>query len=136
MRFPEGTVQHVVYAEDIQWRPSPPNLPSGCEIAVLEASPQSADLFTVRFRTSEAFVMPPHSHSKDERVTILQGKVSVAFGMNGKREYAKQFGPGDYYVNARDAVHAVWADSSSIIQITGIGPWEVKFVETLKDVRR
>ena len=47
MKFPEGTVQHVVTAEDTPWGPCPPNLPPGCEIAVLEGDPQSADLFTV-----------------------------------------------------------------------------------------
>jgi quercetin dioxygenase-like cupin family protein len=104
-------------------------LPSGCEIAVLEGNPQSPDLFTVRFRLSEEFVMPPHSHPKDERVTVLKGKMSVAFGMDGTRENAKQFVPGDYYVNARGAIHTVWADTLSIIQITGIGPWEAVFVE-------
>ena len=72
--------------------------------------------------------MPAHSHPKDERVTILQGKAYVAFGEDGTRENAKGFGPGDYYVNAREAIHQVWADSSTILQITGIGPWEAHFV--------
>ncbi len=129
MKFPEGIVQHVVQAEDIQWQPCPPNLPSGCEIAVLEGNPKSPDLFTVRFRASGEFVMPPHSHPKDERVTVLQGKMAVAFGRDGRRENAKEFGPGDYYVNARGAIHTVWADTVSIIQITGIGPWEAEFAE-------
>ncbi|MCB9285401.1 MAG: cupin domain-containing protein [Lewinellaceae bacterium] len=129
MQFPEGIVQHVVYAENIQWGPCPPNLPGGCEIAVLEGSPKNSDLFTVRFRVGGGFVMPAHSHPRDERVTVLQGKVYVAFGKDGTLENAKEFGPGDYYVNARNAIHTVWADSSTIIQITGIGPWEVNFVE-------
>jgi quercetin dioxygenase-like cupin family protein len=129
MKFPEGSVQHVVYAEDIQWKPCPPNLPSGCEIAVLEGNPKEPDLFTLRFRISGAFAMPPHTHPKDERVTVLEGKAYVAFGKDGTRENAKEFGPGDYYVNARDAIHSVWADSSTVIQITGIGPWEAEFIE-------
>jgi len=127
--FPEGTTQHVVLVDDVPWMPCPPTLPTGCEMAVLEGNPQSADLFTVRFRTGAEFVMPPHSHPKEERVTVLQGKMYVAFGVDGTREKAKQFGPGDYYVNARGAVHTVWADEASVIQITGIGPWEAHFVE-------
>lgn len=55
--------------------------------------------------------------------------MSVAFGMDGTRENAKQFEPGDYYVNSRGAIHTVWADTLSIIQIAGLGPWEAKFVE-------
>jgi len=129
MKFPEGTVQHVVRVGDLQWKPCPPNLPAGCEIAVLEGSPKNPDLFTVRFRINGDFVMPPHTHPKDERATILKGKAYVAFGKDSTREQAKEFGPGDYYVNARGAIHTVWADSSTIIQLTGIGPWEAEFIK-------
>lgn len=129
MKFPEGAVQHAVRTNEIQWKPCPPHLPSGCEMAVLEGDPRSPDFFTVRFRLDKGFVMPPHTHPKDERVTVLEGKVSVAFGVDGSRDRAKQFGPGDYYVNARGAVHTVWADEASVVQVTGIGPWEVNFVD-------
>lgn len=129
MEFPEGKLQHVIRANQIQWKPCPPNLPKGCEIAVLEGNPKNPDLFTVRFRVSGDFVMPPHTHPKDERATIIQGKAYVAFGVDGTREDAEVFGPGDYYVNARGAIHSVWADSATIIQLTGIGPWEANFID-------
>jgi hypothetical protein len=90
-------------------------------------------LFTVRFKVDGSFFMPAHWHPKDERVTILQGKAYVAFGEDGTRESAKGFGPGDYYVNAREAIHKVWADDNTIIQITGIGPWEAHFIEETAD---
>ena len=35
-----------------------------------------------------------------------------------------EFGPGDYYVNARHAVHQVWIEGPTVLQITGIGPWK------------
>lgn len=129
MQFPEGSVQHVVLAKDIQWKPCPLNLPQGCEMAVLEGNPRGSDLFTVRFKINSDFIMPPHTHPKDERVTVLQGNAYVAFGRGATKEDATTFGPGDYYVNSRDAIHTVWADSSTIIQITGIGPWEADFIE-------
>jgi len=127
--FPEGVVQHAVPAAEIAWRQCPPNLPSGCEIAVLEGDPRAPGLFTVRFRLSDDFLMPPHTHPKDERVTVLAGQMAVGFGVGATRADAMEFGPGDYYVNARGAVHTVWAQKSSEIQITGIGPWEAHFVE-------
>ena len=129
MQFPEGEVQHVVRAADIEWRPCPPNLPAGCQIAVLEGNPQSEGIFTARFRLSEPFYLQAHTHPKDERVTVLKGQVSVAFGVNTTREDARHFGPGDYYVNFKGAVHSVWADESTEIQITGLGPWEANLVE-------
>ena len=128
MQFPEGSVQHVVLAEEIQWQPCPPNLPEGCEMTVLEGNPKGSDLFTVRFKTSQGFKMPPHTHPKDERVTILKGRAYVAFGKDANKGDAKAFGPGDYYENARNEIHTVWADDGTIIQITGIGPWEANFI--------
>ena len=129
MQFPEGAVQHVVRNSDVQWKPCPPHLPDGCEIGVLAGNPKNEEFFTVRFRLNSDFNMPPHTHPKDERVTVLQGKAYVAFGEEATREDAKAFGPGDYYINAREAVHSVWADSGTVIQITGIGPWEADFIE-------
>ena len=124
MKFPEGKVQHVVRWENTPWKPCPPTLPSGCEMVVLEGDPKGADLFTVRFRISGKFMMPPHWHPKDERVTVLSGTAAVAFGANAERQDAKEFGAGDYYVNARNTVHTVWVEGPTILQITGIGPWK------------
>jgi len=129
MKFPEGEVQHTVLADDIKWKPCPPHLPAGCEITILEGDPKGNDMFTVRFQVEKGFLMAPHTHPKDERVTIISGKVSVAFGPEATHDDAKQFGPGDYYVNKRGAIHTVWADENSIIQITGIGPWQANFIE-------
>jgi len=66
---------------------------------------------------------------KDERVTIISGQVAVAFGAGATREDATVFGPGDHYVNKREEIHTVWADSTSILQITGIGPWKADFID-------
>ena len=124
MQFPEGEVQHVVRSGRTPWKPCPPTLPPGCEMAVLDGNPQAADLFTVRFKASDVFVMPPHWHPKDERVTIISGDVGVAFGAESTRDDATWSGPGDYYVNARHAVHQVWIEGQTVLQITGIGPWK------------
>jgi len=128
MAFADGQQQHSVIAEDIRWQPCPPMIPKGCQMAILEGDPRQPDLFTVRFRLSEQFIMTPHTHPKDERVTILSGEVRVAFGLGATRQDAALFRDGDYYVNAPDAIHSVWIDRETILQITGIGPWQANFV--------
>lgn len=129
MQFPEGEVQHVVHADEINWAPCPPGLPENCLICVLEGSPKSADLFSVRFQFTKDIYLPAHTHTKDERVTILKGNAYVAFGKGATQEDATVFKAGDYYVNARNEIHTVWADSGAVLQITGIGPWEVDFID-------
>ena len=126
MSFPPGEVQHVVRLDSTPWVPCPPSVPPGCEMAVLDGNPQGPDLFTIRFRIPEGsvFVMPPHWHPKDERVTVIEGTVAVAFGEGAQRSDGAEFGAGDYYVNARHAVHSVWIDPGAVVQITGVGPWQ------------
>ena len=129
MEFPEGEVQHIVKANNIDWKPCPPNLPEGCEIVVLEGNPKGDGLFTVRFKLSGIFLMPAHTHPKEERATIIEGRAYVAFGNGATKEDANVFEEGDYYVNKPNEIHTVWADSGTIIQLTGIGPWEAHFID-------
>ena len=98
-------------------------------MAVLEGDPKREMLFTVRFRADSGFEMKPHWHPRNERVTILEGKVGVGFGDEVVRDDIEWFGPGDYYVNAKGAHHYVLTDGPAVLQITGIGPWEAHFLE-------
>jgi hypothetical protein len=98
-------------------------------MAVLEGDPKREMLFTVRFRTGSKFEMKPHWHPRNERVTILKGKIGVGFGDEIDSKNVTWFGPGDYYVNAKDAHHFVLADGPAVLQITGIGPWKANFLE-------
>lgn len=124
LELPPGTVQHAVRFDSTPWWPCPPTMPPGCELFVLEGDPQAEDLYGVRLRLAEGFHLPPHSHPKDERVTVLAGRVAVAFGKEAKRETAQVFGPGDYYVNARGAVHSVWVEAPAVLQLVSVGPWK------------
>jgi len=127
--FAPGEVQIVRRAAELAWGPGPAAAPFPCEMAVLEGHPGRTGLFTLRLRTEEPWVMPPHSHPRAERVTVIAGRIHVGFGRSVDRAAGQSFGVGDYYVNAPGAVHFVWADEPVEIQITGLGPWEVRPVE-------
>lgn len=123
--FAPGQQQLVRRQGELPYGPCPPTLPKGCEMAVLEGNPRLSGLFTLRIRTSEPFVMPPHTHPRAERVTVLEGEIHVGFGTAVDKGIGNGFYTGDYYVNAPGAVHFVWSDKPTTIQITGQGPWEV-----------
>jgi hypothetical protein len=89
-------------------------------MVVLEGDPRKDMLFTARFRTGSEFEMAPHWHPRNERVTILEGKVGVGFGDEIDREN----------VNQKGAHHFVLADGPTVLQITGIGPWKANFLES------
>jgi len=127
--FGPGERQIVRRADEMPYGPGPTAVPFACEMAVLEGSPDAEGLFTIRLRTREPWVMPPHSHPRAERVTVLSGSIHVGLGSAVDKDTSASFVAGDYYVNAPGVVHYVWTDEPVEIQITGMGPWEVHPLE-------
>jgi len=126
---PPGERQLAYHASEIPYGPGPSSAPFPCEMAVLEGSPREAGLFTIRLRMSEPWTMPPHTHPRAERVTVLAGTIHVGFADVVDRAASREFGVGDYYVNAPCTAHFVWADEPVEIQITGMGPWEIHLLD-------
>lgn len=127
--FAAGETQSVSRADELTWVTCPPSLPAGCEMSVLEGDLRKEMLFTVRVRIPNGFEMNPHWHPGNERATILEGRIGVGFGDEVDREKAIWFGPGDYYVNAKGAHHFVLADGPVLLQLTGLGPWKVNYLD-------
>jgi len=125
--LPEGVDQVVKRADEIEWGPCPPGLLAGegCRMAVLEGNPKAEQLFTFRIRTTEPFVLPPHTHPRNERVTVIDGALYVGFGTTVDKQASTRFEAGDFYVNRAGAPHFVWSDEPMTVQLTGIGPWAI-----------
>ena len=129
--FPDGADQIVRTADGIEWGPCPPGLLSGegCRMAVLEGDPKAVQLFTLRIRTTEPFVLAPHTHPRNERVTVIDGALYVGFGTTVDKAASTRFEAGDFYVNRAGAAHFVWSDEPVTVQLTGLGPWAIHPVD-------
>lgn len=129
--LPDGVEQTVTRVDDIAWGPCPsgPLAGDGCGMAVLDGDPGTEQLFTFRVRITEPFVLPAHTHPRNERVTVIDGAVNVGFGPNVDKAASTRFEAGDFYVNRAGAVHFVWSDEPVTLQLTGIGPWAIHPVE-------
>src|SRR5437762_11160139 len=121
---PPGTIQ--VDAAKIVWKDGPSTLPKGTKVAVLEGDPKQPGIFTMRLRIPAGSKVIPHWHPRPERVTVLSGKVAVGFGDTWNDKEMHGFNPGDFYVNPAESHHYVWFPRTSVIQITGEGPWALK----------
>jgi quercetin dioxygenase-like cupin family protein len=131
---PPGTLQ--VQPESIEWRTGNPSLPAGTQIAVLEGDPKAAGLFTIRLKVPAGARLAPHWHPREERVTVLSGLVLVGFGDAIDEAAARRFGGGAFYVNPPRSHHFVLFPQDSLVQITGVGPWEVHFLESPAAAKR
>jgi len=77
----------------------------------------------------------PHSHPTAENVTMLSGTFHIAMGdkFNLKKgEVAKADG---FFIADRDMPHFGWTTSPTVIQIHGMGPFAINYINPSDDPR-
>ncbi len=113
----------------VEWKDAPSTLPKGAKIAILEGDPKAEGMFTMRIKLPPGTVIPPHWHPRDERVTVISGKVLVGFGDNVDEKKTTAFSAGGFYVNPPNMHHYLSIPEESVLQLTCMGPWELHKVE-------
>jgi len=124
------------YAPDtIEWKPGPPSLPAGAKMAVLEGDPTKEGPFVMRLQVPAGYHIAPHTHPKTERVTVISGTMLLAMGDNLDRSAAKTLNAGTYAFWPAGMKHTAWFDGATTIQLHGIGPWQINYVNPADDPR-
>jgi len=65
-------------------------LPAGARMTVLEGDPTKEGPFVVRFQFPDGYHVPPHTHPKTERLTVISGTLYLATGEALDRSSAKK----------------------------------------------
>src|SRR5437588_12666370 len=66
--------------DGLKWQAGPPSLPKGAKIAVLEGDPGKEGPFVFRVKVPDGYRIPPHTHPKPERVTVISGTFHIGMG--------------------------------------------------------
>jgi quercetin dioxygenase-like cupin family protein len=119
----------------IEWKPGPAAIPAGARMAVLEGDPTKEGTFVVRFQFPEGYHIPPHTHPKTERVTVISGTLFLAMGENLDRSAAQTLTAGTYSFWPPGMKHTAWSGGETVIQLHGIGPWQINYVNPADDPR-
>lgn len=126
----------VVPAGAVQWGPAPPSLPPGAQGAILLGSPAKEGPFVIRLKFPPGFTVPPHRHSKDELVTVISGAFSLASGEKLDRATLIALPPASFVHLPAGMPHYAWAEIETVVQINGIGPFDVVYVDPKDDPRK
>jgi quercetin dioxygenase-like cupin family protein len=119
----------------IEWKAGPAALPPGAKLAVLEGDPTKEGPFVVRFQFPDGYHIPPHTHPKTERVTVISGNLYLATGETLDRNSAKKLPAGSFGYWPAGMKHAGWSEGETVIQLHGIGPWQINYVNPADDPR-
>ena len=119
----------------IEWRQGPAALPPGAKMAVLEGDPTKEGPFVVRFQFPAGYHVAAHTHPKTERVTVISGTLYLAAGEALDRNSAKSLPAGSFGFWPAGMKHTAWSEGETIIQLHGIGPWQINYVNPADDPR-
>jgi quercetin dioxygenase-like cupin family protein len=126
----------VVSADAVKWGPAPPSLPTGAQAAALLGSPTKEGPFVIRLKFPAGYIVPPHRHTKDEFVTVISGKFTAEHGEKVDRASLKFLPPGSFIHLPAGMPHYAVAEVESVVQINGVGPFDVIYIDPKDDPRK
>ena len=123
----------VVPAAAVKWTDVPPFLPPGAKLAVVSGDPGKPEPFTVRLQMPNGYKIAPHTHPTDEHVTVLSGTFRAAMGTTWDDKALGDLGPGSYANMATGMPHYAQAKGVTVVQVHGVGPFVVNYVNPADD---
>ena len=131
----DATPGWVVHEPDaLDWRPSS-SLPAGALVAVLDGDPDQEGFFTMRIKMPDGYRVPAHSHSKQERVTVLSGVLHLGHGDTYDAAQTRKMAPGTYSSMQPGMTHFAYMTGETVLQLSTIGPWTITYVNPEEDPR-
>jgi hypothetical protein len=126
----------VVLPDDIKWVDGPASLQRGAKMAILEGDPSKDGPFVMRVKLPDGFRIMPHTHPKDERVTVVSGTLYLGLGATFDPRAAKALPAGSYGRTGAGMKHFGWVKGETILQLHGTGPWAIDYVNPEDDPRK
>jgi quercetin dioxygenase-like cupin family protein len=121
--------------EKIEWQDGPPSLPKGAQIAVLEGNPGKEGPFVFRLKVPDGYRLPPHTHPKPERVTVISGTFHIGKGEKFDPRKGEVLPAGTYGTWPAGMKHYVWVKGETVLQFHGDGPWVINYLNPADDPR-
>jgi hypothetical protein len=132
-----GAPAHILIKPDaLKWGPPPPGLPAGAQLAVLVGDPGKAEMFVFRAKMPDGYTVKPHWHSIDESVTVLQGTMLLGSGDTLDASKAEAMPAGSFMQMPKMMHHYAIAKGETIIQIHGMGPFDITYINPADDPRK
>lgn len=137
MSFAMADAHVMKQASEMEWKAGPDSLPPGVQMTVISGSPKEKGPFTMRLKFPANFKVPPHWHSKDENLTILEGEFNMGMGDKFDETATHKITSGGYVKMPMKTRHFAMAGSEgAMLQMHGMGPFDITYVNPADDPRK
>lgn len=125
----------IAQGSSFKWGPAPPSVPKGAQIAVLYGDPGKEGPFVVRLKFPSGYKVPAHSHPSDENVVVISGTLHFAMGDKLDPKKGDELKAGGFVHMPKGMHHYAWTSGETVVQINGVGPFAVNYVNAVDDPR-
>ncbi len=131
-----ASMGHKVFSSaTIEWGDPPPGLPAGAKFAVLSGNPGAQGVFTARLQAPAGYKIPAHSHPTDELTTVISGTLHLGTGDKLDESKGDAIAAGSFTAMPAGMKHYAYMTEDTVVQISGSGPFEIKYVNPNDDPR-
>ena len=130
-----GAGETIHSPDQIKWQAGPPSLPPGAKFALLEGDPAKEGFFTIRVRMPDGYKIPAHTHPKVEHLTVISGTFNLGMGPKFDQGATRAMPAGTFGYWPAGMQHFAWVKGETIVQLHGIGPWRIDYVNPADDPR-
>lgn len=120
---------------DLTWVPAPPSVPAGAKMTVLKGDPGQESMFVIRLSVPAGYQIAPHWHPAFENVTVISGEANFGLGDTFDKTKGMKLVTGGFASMPPQTRHYFWAEQDTVIQLHGVGPWQLYYVNPADDPR-
>lgn len=132
----QGQDHHAVAKADALTWSAPAAYAKGAQLAVLKGDPTKEGLYVVRLKVPAGYKIAPHTHPNDENVTVLTGAFTIGTGDTFDETKGETLKPGGYSFVMKGMTHYAWFPEETVIQLHGMGPQGITYVNPADDPRK
>ena len=113
-----------------------PALPAGAMKAFVYGDPSKPGLYATRLRAPNGLKIMPHTHPEDRIYTVLSGTLYLGIGEMWDESKLVAYPQGSVVFLPAKMSHFQYSKSGAyLIQITGVGPTDLTFINPADDLR-
>ena len=121
--------------DELKWA-DVPSVPAGAKVAVIEGPLSEAVPITFRLKFPADYKLPAHWHPGIEHVTVISGTFHMGAGDKLDASKSKPLSAGSVAIMQPRTNHFAWTKDETIVQVHGVGPWAINYVNPADDPRK
>ena len=125
----------MVTPDELKWA-DVPSAPTGAKVAVIEGPLNEAGPITFRLKFPADYKLPAHWHPGIEHVTVISGTFNMGAGDTLDTSKTKALSAGSVAIMQPKTHHFAWTQEETIVQVHGVGPWAITYVNPADDPRK